>query len=54
MGRRKIYTEEEKKERKKKYDIEYQNKKYHEDPEYRQWKIWSSSIQYLKVLGKID
>lgn len=38
MARRRIYSDEERKERKKIYDLKYQNKRYKIDPEYREKK----------------
>jgi hypothetical protein len=35
MGRPKLYTEEELKERKKEYDIKYQTERYRNDPIFR-------------------
>lgn len=39
MGRRRIYSDEERKERKRQYDIKYQIDRYHRDPEYKKYKI---------------
>jgi hypothetical protein len=38
MGRPRIYSDEERKERKKKYDNKYQNARYAVDEEYRKMK----------------
>lgn len=49
MGRRKIYTEEEKKQRKKEYDIKYQNKRYENDENYRDKKKELSQKKYNEI-----
>ncbi len=47
MGRRKLYTsEEDRKEKKKIYDLQYQNNRYKQDPEYRAIKKLNSYTQY--------
>lgn len=48
MARRRIYSDEERKERKKIYDLKYQNKRYKIDPEYREKKKRYSKITYSR------
>lgn len=49
MGRRRIFSDEERKERKKAYDIKYQNKRYNEDPEFREMKNRINNANYHKT-----
>lgn len=49
MGRCRIFSDEERKERKKAYDIKYQNKRYNEDPEFREMKNRINNTNYHKT-----
>ncbi len=49
VGRHKVYTAEQLKERKKKYDSQYQLRRYNDDPEYRAYVI----AKQHKYLNKI-
>jgi len=48
MGRKRIYTDQQRKERKKMYDIRYQNKRYKEDREFCQMKKIRSKNYYIR------
>jgi hypothetical protein len=48
MGRKRVYTDEERKQRKKDYDIKYQNARYKTDTVYREMKKGISNNHYAK------
>jgi len=53
MGRRRLYSDEERKERKKQYDIKYQYERYRNDPDFRNVKNEGNKIRYRKLYSSI-
>ena len=54
MARKRVFTDEERKQRKKEYDIKYQNNRYKTDAVYREMKKGVTHNQYTKKLKSID
>ena len=52
MGRHRILSDEERKERKKAYDIEYQKTRYHSDRKYRETVKANSNNYYHSTAKK--
>jgi hypothetical protein len=49
MARPRVYSEEERKQRKKDYDIRYQNERYGKDEQYREMKKKNQYVRYKKI-----
>ena len=54
MGRRKIFSEEEKKERKKQYDIRYQRERMSRDPNFKAYRNRYSLAHYHRNKNLIE
>lgn len=52
MARKRVFTDEERKQRKKDYDIKYQNNRYKTDAVYREMKKDTTHIRYIKKLNE--
>lgn len=50
MARPRIYSEEERKQRKRDYDLRYQNERYGKDEQYREMKKKNQSVRYKKII----
>ena len=48
MARKRVLTDEERKQRKRAYDLKYQNNRYKTDPDYRDMKKGISNNHYAK------
>jgi macrodomain Ter protein organizer (MatP/YcbG family) len=54
MGRKRVFTDEERKERKKAYDLKYQNNRYRTDAVYRDMKKGISNNHYAKKIKPVE